>query len=345
LDDQAADFYATQKLSHLNDFTTLVQSVVKKDEQAHMERLTAAIENNADIPAAQRSSNASIFHNYESNAVVIYGKADITALRALTKDSNYKPIVLQNTNYGIVAVWLIDAQDTSVGAYKQCLITTVVFNKNLGYNLGVTYEADNDASLIFPAFGKLSEHARYYVLQSVTDQQVASQFHSTIMSTPITVQQGAAIETEDQQDGNTVIKFNFDLGKGEVLSGRVLQDNSWKSYMNTGYKIFKALGLSGILDLWHAPYVTIKTVGAQESKFSVMHANMKQHIHEWNMNTDEFKMGGVLKHIGFTPSMVIRMPLFQYAMMVPKSQEEDTEFNHPSEIQFVNPEVLNAVKK
>lgn len=261
----------------------------------------------------------------------------------MLKDENYKPIFLQNSKEGMVTIWIINHKDTSLGSYKQLMVTASVASKKIGYNLGVAYDAQNPATLIFPSFGKLSNHARLFVVKSMYDRELNRKFGQQING--LMSDMGSAKFAKTQAEDSSYVNFLFTDEQGNlVLEGKVEEDNSWSSYFKAGWKIFRALGLSGILDLWNAPYVTLKTVGSVSStqpKFNQMHSDFKLHAHElenYDLKFGDSGVGKQLKDMKFKPAMVVRMPAFQYALTSPKEQTDDNEFNQLGDLRFVDHE-------
>lgn len=103
LDEQVSKFYNTLTSdlapNSLQDLSTLVQSVVQKDEQDKIEQITRALDSKIPEEVEKKTASfiptRSIFHNYDSSALVLFGKADLKLLRYLLRDEQYQPIVLQ----------------------------------------------------------------------------------------------------------------------------------------------------------------------------------------------------------------------------------------------------------
>uniref|UniRef100_A0A7S1PH98 Phospholipase B-like n=1 Tax=Percolomonas cosmopolitus TaxID=63605 RepID=A0A7S1PH98_9EUKA len=290
-----------------------------------------------------QSQKPTLFHSYESKSIVIYGTADAKSLSSqYMAHENYWPIVLGRSQRAMVAVHVTRNYDSSIGAFDEILITTHATKKTDSV-LGVSYEEGNEASLLYPLFGKLPDHHRNFVLKALTSNTQSQRYVRAIHGFPASdaspiqshIESGVKDTSAAADSSATYFDFAFmDAHSAKnIISGRVLEDNTWKSWAQSSYKIFRALGLSGIIDLWYAKHVPLKFASPiqEGAKISDHYANFRGlRIHDLsNVQLDydtESDIGRLLRNVDFKPAMVARMPFFQYAMGAPKEQIEDMDY-------------------
>jgi len=251
---------------------------------------------------------------------------------------NYSPIGLGKSNKAMVALHIMKHKDTSIGAYNEVTVTVHATKTERDAEgrekiLGVSYDNENTASLLYPIFGKLPDHHRHFVLSSLADH--GHDFQRSIHGYPTEKAEGqihSGVKAANKEgEESSYFTFEFKQADGKmILQGKIEEDNSWKSWGKSAYKVFRALGLSGIIDLWYAKHVPLKyasplNVGARVSEHFTNFKNLRIHdMQGYELQYNQFtSFGRQLKDMNFKPEMVTRMPVFQTAVGLPSDQAED----------------------
>mmetsp|Transcript_13693 Transcript_13693/g.20742 ORF Transcript_13693/g.20742 Transcript_13693/m.20742 type:complete len:388 (+) Transcript_13693:1084-2247(+) len=271
------------------------------------------------------------FHGYEGETIEIVGVADLKSLLQHMQGENYQPIALGRSKKGMVSIKITKYTDTSLGAFNEATITVhankISSEKGL---LGVSFSDDNYASVIYPQYGKLPDHHRHFVLSHFASASTAGQFASDIIGFNNEKQVGGNTVSFSNKDGYIQFELNGQDGSS-VLSGSMKRDDSWSSWATSSWKIFRALGLSGIIDLWYAKHVPLKYAspvqqGAQLTQIVSTFSNQRiQEIDEHftlKIN-DNSPTGKILSSIQFQPKYLIHNPEYLQATGVPTQQLQD----------------------
>ena len=66
------------------------------------------------------------YHNYRSDAVIVYGWAEPDAVAAKLQNQAFSPVVNEANGKSLVSFWVVDYKNTSVGPYKELVVVYLV---------------------------------------------------------------------------------------------------------------------------------------------------------------------------------------------------------------------------
>jgi hypothetical protein len=210
-------------------------------------------------------------------------------------------------------LWITNYKDTSSGPYKEFKICVNVAKKRNFQQIGVEYN-NEIGSLLYPFFGKLSETSRFFVEKILTSNKESK----TLGNQKWTTTSSKALNNEQY--------FQFEFKNQETsINGKIEIDQSWFSFVKSGWNVLRTMGLTGLLDFRRMNHVRLHQV--DNEKWQTLYSNYTtMRIYE-TKKTDSIQftgsIGEYLKSIEFQSKVVLELPNLQYAMKTQNHKDEE----------------------